>query len=57
MRESPFASAEGRFLGPGLVLSGLMLLAFGVGWQLFPQRVLSYVAMTRLNVVIGRAPG
>ncbi|PWB49143.1 MAG: hypothetical protein C3F18_10380 [Nitrosomonadales bacterium] len=52
-----FASAEGRLLGVGLALSGLMLLAFGIGWQLFPDSVLTYAAMTGLNLVIGRAAG
>lgn len=57
MRETLFSSTEGRFLGVGLTLSGLMLLAFGVGWHLFPDRVLIYAAMTGLNLVIGRAAG
>jgi uncharacterized membrane protein len=57
MHETLFASAEGRLLGVGLGLTGLMLLAFGVGWQLFPDSVLTYAAMTGLNLVIGRAAG
>ena len=52
-----FASTEGRLLGLGLALAGLMLLAFGVGWHLFPDKVLTYAAMTGLNLVIGRAAG
>lgn len=32
MAETFFASHEGRLLGLGLALIGLMLLAFGVGW-------------------------
>ena len=57
MREILFSSAEGRLLGVGLALTGLMLLAFGIGWQLFPDSVLTYAAMTGLNLVIGRAAG
>lgn len=57
MPETLFASAEGRLLGLGLALTGLMLLAFGVGWHLFPDSVLTYAAMTGLNLVIGRAAG
>lgn len=57
MRESLFASTEGRILGVGLVLAGLMMLALGIGWQLFPEKGLSYAAMTGLNLVIGRAAG
>jgi uncharacterized membrane protein len=52
-----FTSTEGRMLGIGLALTGLMLLAFGVGWQLFPGSVLTYAAMTGLNLIIGRAAG
>ncbi|MDO9190333.1 MAG: small multi-drug export protein [Sulfurimicrobium sp.] len=51
------ASTEGRLLGMGLALTGLMLLAFGIGWQLFPDSVLTYAAMTGLNLIIGRAAG
>lgn len=57
MRETLFASTEGRLLGVGLTLSGLMLLAFGIGWHLFPDSVLTYAAMTGLNLIIGRAAG
>ncbi len=57
MRETLFASAEGRLLGFGLTLTGLMLLAFWVGWQLYPDSALTYAAMTGLNLVIGRAAG
>jgi uncharacterized membrane protein len=46
-----------RLLGAGLALTGLMLLAFGVGWHLFPDSVLTYAVMTGLNLVIGRAAG
>ncbi len=52
-----FASTEGRLLGLGLALAGLMILAFGVGWHLYPDSVLTYAAMTGLNLVIGRAAG
>jgi uncharacterized membrane protein len=57
MHETLFASTEGRMLGIGLALTGLMLLAFGIGWHLFPDSVLTYAAMTGLNMVIGRAAG
>lgn len=53
----PFSGAEGRILAVGLALTGLMLVAFGIGWQLFPDGVLDYAAMTGLNLVIGRAAG
>lgn len=52
-----FSSTEGRLLGFGLALTGLMLLAFGIGWHLFPDSVLTYAAMTGLNLIIGRAAG
>jgi len=57
MHVTLFASTEGRMLGIGLALTGLMLLAFGIGWHLFPDSVLTYAAMTGLNLVIGRAAG
>ena len=57
MREILFSSTEGRMLGLGLALTGLMLMAFGLGWHLFPDSVLTYAAMTGLNLVIGRAAG
>ena len=52
MPETLFSCTEGRLLG--LALTGLMLLAFGIGWQLFPDSVLTYAAMTGLNLIIGR---
>lgn len=57
MHETLFSSTEGRMLGFGLALTGLMLLAFGIGWHLFPDSVLTYAAMVGLNLVIGRAAG
>ncbi|MBU0594220.1 MAG: small multi-drug export protein [Pseudomonadota bacterium] len=57
MHVALFASTEGRLLGVGLALTALMLLAFGIGWQLFPDSVLTYAAMTGLNLIIGRAAG
>jgi uncharacterized membrane protein len=57
MPETLFASTEGRMLGIGLALTGLMLLAFGVGWRLFPDSVLPYAIMTGLNLVVGREAG
>lgn len=41
----------------GLVLGALMLAAFGIGWQLFPELTLVFGAMTGLNLLIGRAAG
>ena len=46
MRETLFASPEGRMLGMGLALTGLMLLAFGIGWHLYPDHILPYAIMT-----------
>jgi uncharacterized membrane protein len=57
MQERLFASGEGQLLGVGLALAGMMLAAFGIGWQLFPDSILAYAAMTGLNLVIGRAAG
>ena len=57
MHETLFASTEGRFLGVGLALTCLMLLAFGIGWHLFPDGVLPYAIMTGLNLIIGREAG
>jgi uncharacterized membrane protein len=57
MRELLFSSPEGRILGIGLSLAALLLLALGIGWQLFPDSILAYAAMTGLNMVIGRAAG
>ena len=57
MHETLFASTEGRLLGIGLALTGLMLLGFGIGWHLFPDSVLPYAIMTGLNLIIGREAG
>ncbi|MHB1214553.1 MAG: small multi-drug export protein [Thiobacillus sp.] len=57
MNQTLFASTEGRMLGFGLALTGLMLLAFGVGWHLYPDRILPYAIMTGLNLIIGREAG
>ena len=57
MHETLFASTEGRLLGVGLALTGLMLLAFGIGWHLYPDSVLPYAIMTGLNLIIGREAG
>ena len=57
MHETLFASTEGRLLGVGLALTALMLLAFGIGWHLFPDSVLPYAIMTGLNLIIGREAG
>ena len=39
MFETLLASTEGRLMGVGLALSGLMLLAFGIAWVLFPDSI------------------
>jgi uncharacterized membrane protein len=57
MNQTLFASTEGRMLGVGLALTGLMLLAFGIGWHLYPDRILPYAIMTGLNLIIGREAG
>ena len=57
MHETLFARPEGRMLSAGLALTGLMLLAFGVGWHLIPDRILPYAIMTGLNLIIGREAG
>lgn len=57
MHETLFSSTEGRLLGVGLALTGLMLLAFGIGWHLYPDSVLPYAIMTGLNLIIGREAG
>ena len=57
MHETLFASTEGRMLGVGLTLTGLMLLAFGIGWHLYPDHILPYAIMTGLNLIIGREAG
>jgi len=57
MPETLFSSTEGRLLGVGLALTGLMLLAFGIGGYLFPDSALTYAAITGLNLTIGRAAG
>jgi hypothetical protein len=46
--KSFFTSIEGRMLGVGLALTGLMLLAFGIGWHLYPDRILPYAITTGL---------
>ena len=57
MPERLLSTIEGRLLAVGLALAALMLLALGIGWQLAPDHVVSYAAMTGLNLVIGRAAG
>jgi uncharacterized membrane protein len=44
-------------LGIGLALTALMLVAFGIGWRLYPASVLPYAIMTGLNLIIGREAG
>jgi len=56
-RSSLFSSTEGQLLLGGLIMAALMVFALGIGWHLFPDRILSYVAMTGLNLFIGRAAG
>ena len=55
MHETLFASTEGRMLGVGLALTGLMLLAFGIGWHLYPDHILPYAIMTGL-ITEGNTP-
>ena len=57
MSKTLFASPEGLLLGIGLALTSLLFLGFGIAWHLYPDSVLSYTAMTGLNLVIGRAAG
>jgi uncharacterized membrane protein len=57
MHEGIFSNTEGRFLALGLMLTALMLLAFGIGWRLFPHSILPYAIMTVLNLIIGREAG
>lgn len=42
MPETFFSSTEGRLVGAGLALTGLMFLAFGIGWhvQVVPLNML-----------------
>ncbi|MFM1895624.1 MAG: hypothetical protein RLZZ385_698, partial [Pseudomonadota bacterium] len=54
---SLFTTTEGRMLGCGLVLAALMLLAFGIAWHVYPERILPYAIMTGLNLIIGREAG
>jgi uncharacterized membrane protein len=51
------ASSEGQLLIAGLSLAFLLALALGVGWHLFPDRILSYLVMTSLTFFIGPATG
>lgn len=51
------ASAEGRMLIAGLILAGLLVVGFGIGWTLFPDSILQYAAMTGLNLLIGPGAG
>jgi len=51
------ASAEGQYLIAGLTLAFLLALALGIGWYLFPEHILGYMAMTALNLFIGPASG
>lgn len=57
MNQALFANPEGRMLGLGLALTGLGLLAFGIGWHLYPDGILPYAIMTGLNLIIGREAG
>ena len=57
MPEKLFASTEGRILAVGLLLAALAFLAFGIAGRLYPDDILPYVAMTGLNLFIGRGAG
>lgn len=50
-------TVEGRLLLVGLVVSGMLMAALGLAWWLVPERTVTYVAMTGLNLFIGRAAG
>jgi len=51
------ASTEGQLLLAGLAMACLLVVALGIAWHLFPDDILRYVAMTGLNLFIGRAAG
>jgi len=57
MNKVLYSSIEGRLLAVGLALTALMILAFGIIGNLYPDKVLPYAAMTGLNFFIGRAAG
>lgn len=50
-------TGEGRLLAAGLAAFALMLLAFGIGWTLYPDETLILAGMAGLNLLIGRAAG
>jgi uncharacterized membrane protein len=50
-------TVEGRLLLVGLVVSGMLMATLGLAWWLVPERTVTYVAMTGLNLFIGRAAG
>lgn len=52
-----FANTEGQLLFVGLTLAVLLALALGIGWHLFPDRILGYLVMTSLTFFIGPATG
>ncbi len=56
-RNALFGTVEGRLLLTGLLLTGACVAALGVAWWVDPDRALVYIAMTGLNLVIGRAAG
>lgn len=56
-RFSLLGSTEGRLLVAGVMLAGLLALVLGIAWHLSPSTALRYMAMTGLNLVIGRAAG
>lgn len=51
------ATVEGRLLLVALLLTGALVAALAVSWWFVPDRTLTYIAMTGLNLVIGRAAG
>jgi uncharacterized membrane protein len=50
-------TVEGRLLLVALLLTGALVSALGVAWWVAPDQALTYVAMTGLNLVVGRAAG
>lgn len=50
-------TVEGRLLLAALLLTAALFVALGIAWWVDPERTVVYVAMTGLNLVIGRAAG
>lgn len=50
-------SVEGRLLLLAMLLTFALVTALGIAWWVAPEQALTYVAMTGLNLLIGRAAG